>query len=531
VNAGSTKFNQFVPNNPVRNFNNQLNSSISYTKVWKDKPFNLALIANHSQNTNQKTINITLPDISFNVNTIYPFRKKESVGMPKWYENIGIALNSNVKTQTVFSDDTALDKRPIGKQILNNYQWGSTHNVPVSLSLPPIGPFQVSPSITYSERWFQQKLVKSWNETNKRLDTTITKGFYTARDMAFSLGVSTRIFGMFGFGKNSKVQAIRHELRPQISANYVPDLNGKFYYNTQIDTARNTGRYSVFQGNIISPYGEGTFGGLSFGIDNILQMKVKNQKDTSEGATKKVSLLDGLGITSGYNFLADSFQLQAFNINARTNLFDKINITASAFVDPYLSDTFGRRINRLVWKERSITLGSLNSASISISSQFQGGDKTKKKKSNTLLQQPVNPVTGLPLSDEQSEAAYIRTNPGEYADFSIPWSINFGYSLRYTRSFNIIQKQFAGTFNSDINLSGTLNLTPKWQIGLTGVYNFTTATIGVVSISISREMHCWQMAVNISPVGNFKFFNITISPKSALLRDLKINRTRNFFDL
>ena len=168
VNAGSSKFNSQVPNDPTRNFSNQLNSSIAYAKVWKDKPFNISINANHSQNTNLKIINVTLPDVSFNLNTLYPLRRKEAIGNYNWYENLGIALNSNVKSLTYFSDDTSVSKINLGKQIFNNLQWGGIHSVPISLSLPQFGAFQISPSISYAEKWYQQKFIRSWNNDLKK---------------------------------------------------------------------------------------------------------------------------------------------------------------------------------------------------------------------------------------------------------------------------------------------------------------------------------------------------------------------------
>ena len=533
VNAGSSSFNRYVPNSPNRNFSNQLNSSISYTKTWKDKPFNIAVIANHNQNTNSKSINITLPDVSFNVNTLYPFRRPEAVGKLKWYENVGVALNTNAKNQTFFSDDTARTKgKSISSQAADNMQWGATHSIPITLSLPPLGPLQVAPGISYSERWYQQKIYQRWNDTARKVDTSISKGFYAARQMAFSMGVSTRIFGMFGFGKNSHVKAIRHELRPQISASYTPNMNGKYYYDLQSDTFGTKTRANDFSNNTITQaFGEGQFGGLSFSLDNILQMKVKDKKDTSAEATKKVTLLDGLSIGGAYNFLQDSFQLSSLSLSARTNLFDKINITASGSLDPYQNDTTGRRVNELVWKDKLLTLGRLTGGSLSISSQFQGGDKKKQEDKTKSLRNAVNPYTGLPVTDEQAEAAYISNNPADFVDFSIPWSVNVGYSLRFNSVFNRLKKKYDIEMSSDMNFSGTLSLTPKWQVGLNGIYNFSTNQLGMISVSISREMHCWQMSINLSPVGTQRFFSIVISPKSALLRDIKVNRTRNFFDL
>ena len=145
--------------------------------------------------------------------------------------------------------------------------------------------------------------------------------------------------------------------------------------------------------------------------------------------------------------------------------------------------------------------------------------------------QPYNPATGMPLDEYQTEAAYISNNPAEFADFSIPWSVSFSYSLRFQRDRKPDYSGFTTNVFQDINWNGTINLTPKWQLGLNGFYNVTQHELGTISVSIAREMHCWQMAINVSPVGRYRFFNITISPKSSLLRDIKVNRTRYFYDL
>ena len=532
VNAGSSKFNSLVPNSPARNFQNQLNSSIAYARVWKDKPFNISINANHSQNTNTKEISVTLPDLTFNLNTQYPFRRKEPVGTLKWYENIGIALNTNAKSLTHFSDDTTVTRLNIGKQIFNNLQWGAIHNVPISLSLPQIGPIQIAPGISYSERWYQEKFIQSYNSTLKKYDTSSTKGFYSARDMSFSLSLSTRIFGSFSFGKNAALQAIRHEIRPSMSISYKPDFAGGTYYNRYDTTSKLYSRSSVYANSLYGAFGEGKFGGLSFNIDNNIQAKIRNKTDTAVGATKKITLIDGFSFSGSYNFLKDSFRFSTFSVSARTNLFDKFNITTSATLDPYQVDlTNGRPIDKLVWAKKP-SLGRLTSASISLSTQFQGGDQSKKKaKTPNNPNQLINQTTGMPLDEYQTEAAYIASNPAEFADFSLPWSLNFSYSLQYNKNYVFAQQNFVGTLNQNINWNSTLKLTEKWQLGINGYYNITQKELGTLSLSISREMHCWQMSINVSPVGRYRFFNIAISPKSGLLRDVKINRTRSFFDL
>ena len=524
VNAGSSGFNSAVPNSPQRNFQNQLNSSITYSKVWKDKPFNLTVSANHNQNTSLKLINLNLPDIAFNVNTLYPFRRKEVIGSYKWYENFGIALNTNAKSLTSFYDTTP----NIFRHILDTLQWGASHNVPISLSLPEIGHMQLAPTISYQENWYQNKVIHHWDNTLKTDVVDTKKGFYTGREMSFGLGLSTRIFGLFGFGKKSKIVAIRHEIRPSIGISYHPNMNGKNFYSSQIDSAGTLGRFNFYERNIFGAFGEGRSGSLSFNIDNNVQMKVRSKKDTTAGGMRKITLLDGLSLGGNYNFLADSFKLSTFNISARTNLFEKFNITANGIIDPYLTNGIGDRIDKLVWSKHPLSLGKLVYGSIALQSQFKGGDK-KEKLPLTNVQQ-LNPVSGLPLNEYQQEAAYINNNPAEFANFNIPWSLSFSYSLNYQRTRNS-SGGYSGLFSQNVNWTGSLNLTPKWQIGMNSSYNITDGQLGQMSMYLTREMHCWQMAINASPIGKYRYFNISISPKSSILRDLKINRTRYFYDL
>jgi hypothetical protein len=276
-----------VPNNPNRNYQNQLGSSIAYSKSWAGKPYNLTLSANHNQNNNTRLINVVLPDGSFTVQTLYPFQKQESIGTPKWYEKLGIGYNGIFRNQLSFYDTTQI----ILKNLLDTLQWGAQHQVPITIALPPMGPIIISPSVSYSEVWLQNKIRRKWDPVNKKLDTIVQqKGFYTDRQVTFGIGVNTSIYGTFNF-KNSRLMALRHVVRPTVSFNYKPDLSKSHYYEEQVDTLGNKLYFSEFAGSMFSPYGQGRFGGISFGVDNNLEMKVRSKKDTGENAIKKMPLI------------------------------------------------------------------------------------------------------------------------------------------------------------------------------------------------------------------------------------------------
>ncbi|RYF86594.1 MAG: LPS-assembly protein LptD [Chitinophagaceae bacterium] len=523
VNAGSTRYNELLPSSPVRNFQNQLYSSISYSKQWQGKPFLLQLNANHNQNSQNRLINVVLPDAGFSVTTQYPFQRKELVGTPKWYEKIGIGYNAVVRNQLSFFDTGKVSL----SKLLDTMQWGAQHRFPLNIQLPPLGNFILSPFINYDETWYTTRLRRVWNDSKKKVDTvSLAKGFYTDRQVNFGMSFNTSIYGLFTFGKNSKVQAIRHVIRPTVSFAYKPNISKRSFDVIQTDAQGNFRALPQFEGNLFSPYSYGKFGGLTFGIDNNLEMKVKDEKD-STGKGKKVSLIDGLSITSAYNFLKDSMKLEPFNLNFRTTLFQKLSISANATLDPYALKN-GVPINRFVWQDGRFTPGRITNASISASTSFQSKPTDENKAKETQNQNTISDP--MLLADRQRLLDYMQRNPAEFVDFNIPWSINLSFALSLTRILKPDYSGFESQVSSSINFNNSFNLTPKWNFSTNGYFDFNTKQLTMFTMSIAREMHCWQMSISATPIGSYQYFNITLSPKSSVLKDLRINRTRYFYN-
>lgn len=518
VNFGSSRFNQTLLNNPFVNFQNQLSSSISYSKDWKGK-YNLSVNLNHNQNNNLRLVNMNLPTVNFNVVTFYPFQPKDQVGSGKWYEKIGIGYSGNFQNQISFYD-TAFSIR----RILDTLQYGAQHSIPITLSLPSLGPITIAPSVSYSERWYGQRNFRSWNNTSNKVDTVIQRGFYAARQMSFGIAANTRIFGTYKFKPTSNIVAIRHEIRPTISVNYQPDMNAKYYYNLKVDTSDRTLRVSQFDGGILGAFSEGSFGGIGFGIDNLLEMKTKNKQDTADKAGKKIKLIDGFGFNSNYNFLADSFQLGNFNFYARSTLFEKVNITASANLDPYDIDNRGFRSKQILWDPAKFKFGRITSGNVAISTSFRSKSKDGKEENNKEI--PVDPF--MTPDEQQRQLQFARANPAEFTDFNIPWNLSIAYSFNFTRVLAPDYSGFITQTFSTFNFNGDFSLTDKWKVGATGFYDITRGNLQQLSTFITREMHCWQLSINVTPIGLFRSFNITVNPKSGILRDLRINRSRTF---
>jgi hypothetical protein len=112
----------------------------------------------------------------------------------------------------------------------------------------------------------------------------------------------------------------------------------------------------------------------------------------------------------------------------------------------------------------------------------------------------------------------------------VPWSFTVAYALSFSQQRKSDYSGYTTRTYSSLNMQGDFNLTPKWKAGSTIFFDLTTKKLQTLTMFLSRELHCWALSINIVPVGLYRSFNISISPRSAILRDLKVNRTRTFTD-
>lgn len=533
VNFGTSSYNTYNVYDYSTRVNNNIGSSITFSKTWQGKPYNFTAGLTHSQNLSTRDVSISFPAATFTVNTLYPFQPKEVIGRAKWYHKLGVSYTTTLANNVTFKDSV------FGKsKMFDALQSGMKHSIPISFSIPVMKNFTLSPGISYSEYWYTKKTVRTWND-NKRvsidsvggIDTAYQSGFFAARQASASISLSTALYGMYRFGKNSKIKAIRHVMRPTLSGTVAPDLAKNAYYYLKYTRAGDSSRQSYYTSSSVGVPSEGRTGSISFGLDNNLEMKVFSKKDTSANKEKKIKLLDGFGINGSYNFLLDSFKLSTFQIYARTNLFDKLNITASGTIDPYKVNARGRKEDKYVWQEGKFSLGRLTSGTIAMSTSFQSSDKKSKAKEQEIQNLENEQSTDAAFQAQQRQLAAVRKNPGEYVDFDIPWKLDLSYSLSYSKTIIPDSGGVVTSFNQYLSFNGDFSLTPKWKIGMNSGFDFINRQLAYTTIYISRDLHCWQMSINLIPIGTYRQFSITISPKSGILRDLRINRSRTFYDL
>lgn len=127
--------------------NQRKQSSISWSKKWPDRPFNITASFTHNQNSRDSSISLSFPNLNFRVSQVYPFRRKERVGELKWYENIGFTYNAELRN-SIQTKESELGKS--FQNMARDWQNGFKHSIPLSTSINIVKDLSLSPSFTYN---------------------------------------------------------------------------------------------------------------------------------------------------------------------------------------------------------------------------------------------------------------------------------------------------------------------------------------------------------------------------------------------
>ncbi|MBN2742777.1 MAG: LPS-assembly protein LptD [Marinilabiliaceae bacterium] len=529
---------------------NTKRSSISYTQRWPDNPFNLSVNLLHSQNSRDTSIDLTIPDLTLTMNRLTPFKSKNKVGGKEvWYEKISFSYSATTKNYISTKESDLFTSA-------SNDDWknGVKHAIPVSMNLKFLKYFVSSPSINYNERWYFQSIRKGWDADQQKVVTTDTiSGFNRVWDYSYSIGTSTKLYTFYTPSRalfGDKINAIRHVMTPSVSMSYNPNFGeAKYgyydwfeYYNPKSDEIVRH-EYSKYEGSLYGSPGNSRSGSMSMSLGNTLEMKVKNDKDTT--GFSKIKILESLNFSTGYNFLADSLKWQKVSMTGRTKIF-KTDINFGASFDPYALDTnkLGApiRINQSHLKVNHQLLR-LESANLSFGFSW-GSDKMKKKKEGEDdAQQPgededIAPEMtaetdrfGQPLAQselrmmERDQQKTVEYDADGYAQFSIPWNISLNYNMRLAQgAFNKTKMDYDKEIVSDVSFNGSISPTSKWAISFSSGYSFDKKQLSHTSFNIRRNLHCWSMSLNLVPIGTYKSYFFTISANSSMLQDLKYEK-------
>ena len=543
VNFSSPSNSKYNSTSVQEALQNQISSSISYSKNWNGK-LNLSANILHNQNSRDSSYSFTLPNITFSVSRFYPFKRKNRVGKERFYEKFSLGYNTSLQNRINFK---ASEFNKPG--FWDKFQNGMTHNFQIGLpNFTLLKYINITPSISYGMNWFFRKTEKEYNPDTGKVEDIKGKAFGAfgaTHTYSGSISMNTRLYGLFNFGKHRKLQAIRHVVSPSISASFSPEKGTYFNgWRTLTYTDRNgetkTQDYNIYAGQIGSVPGKGKTASLNFSLGNNFEAKVRDLADTTGTGSKKIKLIDQLNLSTGYNFLADSLRMNNVGISMSTSIFGKLGVNANMNFDPYAvlvdkQNPSGRRINRFAIQEGQGLLRMTN-ASVSLSYSLsgegkingndgsgQGGNGGAQNAASHYQRIYYHPITG----------EYIPGGWLYYTNPNVPWSVNFSYSFSYRKSNQfsngkVIDKH---DFTQTLGINGNVKLTPRLSLNMSTNFDLMALKMSTTQLTATYDLHCFNINVSWIPNGQWESWSFRIQANAAALADLlRFKKSSSFWD-
>ena len=533
VNLGSSNYyresyNQLTSSNFM---NNTLSSSISYSKTFQGEPqVNLSVTATHSQNTNTEQINMTLPTFQGSVSRIFPFAPKS--GSKKGIiQNINLQYNLRAENRIQTTDSLFFKQ-----EMWDDARAGFRHSIPISTNFKVFKYFSVSASTSYDETWVFKTVEKYFDQVNSEVVTEDVKGFDAYRTYNFSTSLGTTIYGMFNFekeGKDRKIKAIRHVMRPGISYNINPAFD-QYYETYEVVSAdgltTSEVEYSRFENSIYGAPGKTYSSSLGINLSNNFEAKVKD-KDSTATEAKKITLLNNLNFSTSYNLAGDSLNWSPLRVTGGTSFFNnKMSVNFGMTLDPYALDNNNRKINTFNI-DNGGSLFRMTSANMTMNYTLSSDLFSKDKKNDRGIEENLR--SGGREDDlfgktqDFADSRYREgeeeeeEGPVELYNSKIPWSLRLAYAVNYSNS------RRENTISShSLMFSGDIELTPRWTVGASSGYDFKNKGFTYTQLRFERDLLSWRMSFSWIPFSTRTSWYFFVGIKSNLLKDLKYDKRR-----
>lgn len=499
-------------------------STANLVKRWEDSKNSLRVTVTRTQDLQTGRIDETLPSIFFNRSTpTYLFRresdsKQRGAGLTPekepFYSNLSFRYDSkliNKRSKSRLTEDEPFKRTT---------RSGIEHNLSFAMPTRLFTYISINPSLRYREEWYSETIRKRVDDRNNVI-TDKEKGFFVRRTGSFSVGLNTKLYGLFNPNIGS-LRSIRHVMTPSLSFSYRLDFSDPAfgYYATYSDTSGKEIEYDRF--------GDALFGRTSLGKSKSMSMSLQNlfQVKTLTGETENKFDLLNISMSTSYNFAAPPNSRKLSDLSTSIRLMKYANLVLNTVHSFYEFDpVLKRRTNTFLfdtssswWKKRFIQLTSL-SASTSI---------RLKSRQPEEQQAPVEEIESEPFDEEFAVTKTVEEDlQDRFEDRSglarqvIPWEFQMSFQFRLNRYDPTNVRK---VFTSRGNLS--VKVTENWNVGYDGSFDLREKRIVYHDLKIYRDLHCWELSFNWTPPNSSRSgFWLEIRVKEPKLQDLKIRKT------
>jgi hypothetical protein len=536
-------------------------SSVSMTNTFSNIGLTLSSTMNLNQNMRDSSISMTLPDLNISLSRFYPFKRKHAAGKEKWYEKIAMSYTGQLSNSISTKEDKLLHS-----SLTRDWRNGMQHSIPISANFSLFDVININPQISFTDRMYTNKIMRSWDKTTSSEVTDTIDGFYNIYNWNMSVSASTKLYTMFTpnpkiFG--DKIIKLRHVFTPQLSFSYAPDFSAsrygyyETYQKTESDGTTSLVEYSPYSNGLFGVPGKGKTGSISLDVSNNLEMKIRSDEDST--GVKKVSLIDELGASMSYNLassirpwsdLSTRLRLKltksyTFNLNAVFATYAYVLNESGA---PVLSDHVTRysqgKFGRFQGMSQNLSYTLDNKKLGNFFKWLRGervdNDKNKDKnkdrnKDDEDNERETNEDKTMQKGQRgasKESAGKAETDEDGYLQFQMPWSLSFGYGVTMREntsgSFNYSSMTYPYKFSQTLNMSGNLRISDGWNISFSSGYDFENHKISMTTASLNRDLHCFNMSCSVV-LSPYTSYNFSFRCNAATLTDaLKYDKRSSY---
>jgi hypothetical protein len=212
--------------------------------------------------------------------------------------------------------------------------------------------------------------------------------------------------------------------------------------------------------------------------------------------------------------MKDSMRLSDFALNLRVSPFEWLNFVANSVFSPYAWNT---------------VTGATTSQFATLSSQGLGRFlRTNLTTTVTLTSKESRKVltkTKETISNTwNADYAYFALHPEYLIDFAIPWKVSFSHVYSINQNTNISSINPAKlTQLQTVAINGDVSFTKLWNLSANLNVDIQSVSITNARFNLSRNLHCWALSFNLTPIGGNKSFLLSLRNTSSLLQDAKLD--------
>lgn len=538
--------------NPETYAQNMKQSSVNFSHNFHKIGLLMQVGMNMSSNSRDGSLDMTLPNMSLSLTKLYPFRRKNPTTKERWYEKISLTYNGTMQNQV-----NTTEGRFLHTSLSKDWKNGFQHQVQTDANFTLFKYITITPSFNYNERWYLNRVERSWDRLSQREQLDTIQGFNRVYDYRMNVSMNTTLYGFFKPWKKlfgDKIMMIRHMFKPSVTFSYAPDFSArrfgfyKTYVRTDAQGNQTVVQYSPYSGALYGTAPSGKTGSLNFAISNQVEAKIKSDKDST--GFKKISIIDQLSANISYNMAARIRPWSDLTTSLRLKPVENfpIDLTFDA-----VWHTYGYKVTKdgqIVQDDKTEwshgRFGRFGGWSKNISYTFNndtfkklfGGKKSKDEETDArnakadLDDTTENKDEKSASKDKKKEAGNGLDEDG-YMKLKFPWSINVSYGITLSEDmrrekFNMKKMRYPYKLSQQFNLSGSFQPTDGWNFNFSSGYDFDYHKISMTTVNFTRNLHCFTLSGGVV-LFPYRTFNVTIRANAQVLTDaLKYDKRSSY---